>query len=1359
MKKNILLLAVLFAATLSGIKAQTHIWAVNSAGLEQVNTLTWTEDDPRNGVTSPYVVGASSTKNYSSYSGTNSTDAPNEMFRTFRYLSNPSNYFRYDVPIDNGLYVVTLYWSEIEYGYKDPGARQFNVLLENGYVLNNFDVSGEVGYQVSISKSFHVMVADGELNVEFEHGAAGNPFINGFKIETADNSIPVLTLDQPSVDFGEVMATRPAGPETLTLSNNSSTGISITNIIIDDPSNTFNIINNNPTSVSASGSTILGDATFIPSSSGDYEATITIEHSGVNSPSIIVLSGVGTQLLECGVLYENRAIALIDFDDLSSDQIPEKWEFSQDVDGYSQDGFLRWTGGDYTGSGGRAGNIHIPVEITNPGRYMIKIRSWQPGPDRTLENDIWISASETLRLRNNVDGSYHADSYPAGTWLKAFQGTLDDWTWVSNNEHDRDFWTITADFLTPGRHTVSISARSKGFCIDRLIIYRDRDFGGYSLPHGGEKNDALLQDAQTSLYYSCTEEGNRPTITELADQTVDALTEFGPLAFIVNDIENPTNLIVSATSSNQDVLPNTNITIEGDVNNKTIKGTPLIAGESIITVRVTDPDNQSASETFKVIAEEACPPESTVELYYPDLDGDGFGDASALAVETCVQPTGFVLNNTDCDDSDASINPDLIWYVDSDGDGAGSDIVTLTQCTQPEGYVNNMDDCNDGDPLQIVLQDWYQDSDGDGIGNELQVIQSCSQPEGYVSGYGDCNDDDPELTELLTYYADSDGDGFGDPDTFIENCGILEGYVENDSDCDDSNSAINPDAEDIADNDIDENCDGFDATTGPKVVALMLIDPENDVELFTINDGDRINMSNLTNNQFNLVAITNTTEGVGSASIILSGPVSVNKTEGLAPYAAFGDNGAGDYRSMTALEGSYNVVSAAYSGGGRSGEVYPGIDINFEFYVSEEPVIRWLTATDMTLSDALSPQNVVFTFEILSSTIFNSAVFHLKYPAGNIADVPINNISGNKSTMSVQMGGIGLYEIWVTINDAEFGEINSEIVNVEIVGNLTPEVDLYADSYELILDGVDVCTKATFTIIDELTIIEDNITFTSENAGPLTYLENLGSIEYCFTEVGLYPITIDVVDNAGNPGTKTIEINVIPLPNDPRVVSLTLIDAGADIPIPAFDPIPNGSILDLSTLPVNLNIVANVDQGELINSLEFRLNDRSVRTENAAPYAYKGDNGQGDFYNWNPIPGEYQIEAIPYSERSRGGVAYISHVVNFTIVDNAASVSNARTSGGSGIESLTTTEDLIRESYVNIYPNPTDYDFNVNLISYKTDVSNIRIFDGSGRLVMQKILDNNYNNSVDVSHLINGMYHVQVQLIDDVVVKKLLIQR
>jgi len=75
-------------------------------------------------------------------------------------------------------------------------------------------------------------------------------------------------------------------------------------------------------------------------------------------------------------------------------------------------------------------------------------------------------------------------------------------------------------------------------------------------------------------------------------------------------------------------------------------------------------------------------------------------------------------------------------------------ILTIYSCSKD-------DDCTE--------QTWYQDADGDGFGNINQSQQSCNQPNGYVSDNTDFNDTDanlnPNATEIADNNIDENGDG------------------------------------------------------------------------------------------------------------------------------------------------------------------------------------------------------------------------------------------------------------------------------------------------------------------------------------------------------------------------------------------------------------------------------------------------------------------------------------------------------------------------------------------------------------------------------------------------------------------------
>jgi alpha-tubulin suppressor-like RCC1 family protein len=195
--------------------------------------------------------------------------------------------------------------------------------------------------------------------------------------------------------------------------------------------------------------------------------------------------------------------------------------------------------------------------------------------------------------------------------------------------------------------------------------------------------------------------------------------------------------------------------------------------------------------------------EGVGSTWYRDADGDGYGRAN-LTTQACSQPSGYVSNASDCNDTSSSIRPGAsevcdgadnncnggvdegvgsTWYRDADGDGYGTSGQSTAACAQPAGYVSNASDCNDassssrpgatevcdgqdnncnGTVDDGVGSTWYRDADGDGYGKLIHSAQACAQPLGYVSNAGDCNDLDeyvsPEAWEVCDG-RDNDCDG------------------------------------------------------------------------------------------------------------------------------------------------------------------------------------------------------------------------------------------------------------------------------------------------------------------------------------------------------------------------------------------------------------------------------------------------------------------------------------------------------------------------------------------------------------------------------------------------------------------------
>ena len=275
-----------------------------------------------------------------------------------------------------------------------------------------------------------------------------------------------------------------------------------------------------------------------------------------------------------------------------------------------------------------------------------------------------------------------------------------------------------------------------------------------------------------------------------------------------------------------------------------------------------------------------------VNLYYLDADGDTYG-AAGSSVNDCSQPSGYVSDNTDCNDASSTVHPgatetcnsidddcdgstdegvQTTYYADADNDTYGNSTVTTAACSAPAGYVSNSTDCNDasasvhpgatetcntidddcdGSTDEGVQTTYYADADNDTYGDLTVTTAACSAPTGYVSNSTDCNDASasvhPGATETCngidddcdgstdegvqtTYYADADNDTYGDLATTTAACSAPAGYVSNSTDCNDASASVHPGATETC-NSVDDDCDG---STDEGVQTTFYADADND---------------------------------------------------------------------------------------------------------------------------------------------------------------------------------------------------------------------------------------------------------------------------------------------------------------------------------------------------------------------------------------------------------------------------------------------------------------------------------------------------------------------------------------------------
>jgi hypothetical protein len=154
---------------------------------------------------------------------------------------------------------------------------------------------------------------------------------------------------------------------------------------------------------------------------------------------------------------------------------------------------------------------------------------------------------------------------------------------------------------------------------------------------------------------------------------------------------------------------------------------------------------------------------SLVGTWYADSDGDGFGHTTG-GQPSCVPITGRVLNNLDCDDTKAAVNP------------SGAEVCN--------GYDDDCDTKADDADENVDLTTgrvFYRDADADGFGTPNSTRRACARPTGFADAATDCDDArawvKPSATPDSCSAEGSDGidqncDGVGGPSSDLDGDGV-----------------------------------------------------------------------------------------------------------------------------------------------------------------------------------------------------------------------------------------------------------------------------------------------------------------------------------------------------------------------------------------------------------------------------------------------------------------------------------------------------------------------------------------------------------------------------------------------------------
>lgn len=182
-----------------------------------------------------------------------------------------------------------------------------------------------------------------------------------------------------------------------------------------------------------------------------------------------------------------------------------------------------------------------------------------------------------------------------------------------------------------------------------------------------------------------------------------------------------------------------------------------------------------------------------------DDDGDGWSEVDG-----------------DCNDSDADIHPGATEIV---GDGVDEDCDGGEICYDDDdndGYLDTSGDtrmsisynCNDDYEGRDIDPTTDCDDFDANVHPHAQEVCDPDNTDEDCDGLSDDEDSSVSSSGKTNYFIDEDGDSYGCTTRTRKACDQPSGYSPTSTDCDDANSSVNPEAEEVVGDSIDNNCDG-----------------------------------------------------------------------------------------------------------------------------------------------------------------------------------------------------------------------------------------------------------------------------------------------------------------------------------------------------------------------------------------------------------------------------------------------------------------------------------------------------------------------------------------------------------------------